>query len=96
MSKPQQTHFKDAKRILRYIKGTINAGLFYDANCDFILKGFTDLDLGGNPNDGKSTCGYCFFVGLGAISWNSKKQQSTSLGSTEVYKGCTNAFKEAL
>ena len=97
MSKPQQTHFKVAKIILRYVKGTLNLGLFYDANCDFSLKGYTDSDLGGDPNDGRSTCGYCFFVGSGAISWNSKKQQSTSLCSTEAeYKGCTNASKEAL
>lgn len=94
MSKPQQTHFKVAIRILRYIIGTINVRLFYDANSNFTLKGFTDSNLGGDPNDGKSTCGYCFFVGSGAISWNNKKQQSTSLGSTEVeYKGCTNASK---
>ena len=97
MSKPQQTHFKVAKRILRYIKGTINMGLFYDANSEFILHGYTDSDLGGDPNDGKSTCGYCFFVGSGAISWKSKKEHSISLCSTEAeYKGCTNAAKEAL
>ena len=97
MSKPQQTHLKVARRILRYIKGTLNLGLFYDANSNFTLQGFTDSDLGGDPNDGKSTCGYCFFVGSGAISWKSKKDTSVSLCSTEAeYKSCTNASKEAL
>ena len=97
MSKPQQTHFKVAKRILRYIKGTINMGLFFDVNSAFILQGYTNSDLGGDPNDEKSTCGYCFFVGSGAISWKSKKEHSISLCSTEAeYKGCTNAAKEAL
>lgn len=74
MSKPEQIHFKVVKIILRYVKGTINVGLFYDVNCDFILKGCSDLDLGGDPNYRKSTCGYYFFVGLGEINWNSKKQ----------------------
>lgn len=58
MSKPQWNHFKVAKRILRYIKPSINVDLFYDANFDFILKGFTNLDLGAYPNDGKPTYGY--------------------------------------
>lgn len=82
MSRPQQTHFKVEKGILRYVKDTLNVGLFYDANFEFSLNGYTDSDLGGHPNDGRSTCGYCFFVGSSAISWNSKKQQSTSLCST--------------
>jgi hypothetical protein len=97
MSKPQQSHLKVAKRILRYIKGTPNYALFYDANADFTLKGYSDSDLGGDPNDGRSTSGYYFFLGSGTISWKSKKQQSVSLCSTEAeYKGCTTASKEAL
>lgn len=73
MSKPQQSHLKVAKRILRYIKGTLNYALFYDANADFTLKGYSDSDLGGDPNDGRSTSGYYFFLGSGTISWKSKK-----------------------
>ena len=56
----------------------------------FILKssnlrliGFTDLDWAGFVDDKKSTSGYVFSLGSGAVTWTSKKQQAVSLSSTE-------------
>ncbi|XP_013614679.1 PREDICTED: uncharacterized mitochondrial protein AtMg00810-like [Brassica oleracea var. oleracea] len=58
MEHPTTTHFKAAKRILRYIKGTINFGLYYSISDDYKLVGYSDSDWGGDVDDQKSTSGF--------------------------------------
>ena len=73
MEEPRQEHFKAAKRILRYVRGSIDQGLFY-AHCeDPRLVGYTDNDYGGDLDERKSTSGYMFNIGSAAFSWSSKK-----------------------
>ncbi|XP_048618548.1 uncharacterized mitochondrial protein AtMg00810-like [Brassica napus] len=60
MEHPTTTHFKAAKRILRYIKGTINFGLYYSIFDDYKLVGYSDSDWGGDVDDRKSTSGFVF------------------------------------
>lgn len=74
MEMPKQEHFIAAKRILRYIKGTINQGLFYESSKDSKLVGYTDSDYGGDSDERKSTSGYMFHIGSAAFSWSSKKE----------------------
>ena len=69
-------------QVLRYLKGTVNYGLLYIDVFDVQLAGYSDSDWAGNPNDRKSTSGYAFNIGLGVISWSSKKQTIVSLSST--------------
>ena len=66
------------KRILRYVKGTKGFGILYTENDDFKLVGYTDSDWTGSLDDRKSTSRYMFHMGLGAISWASKKQPIVS------------------
>ena len=42
MKTPTMTHFKALKRILEYIKGTVDFGLFYDYSNSFELIGYSD------------------------------------------------------
>ncbi|KAL3645031.1 hypothetical protein CASFOL_010211 [Castilleja foliolosa] len=84
MEKPYSNHWEAAKRILRYVKGTIDYGIFYEKNAYIKLSGFTDSDLGGSVDDSKSTSGYVFNLGSGAISWSSKKQPIVALSTTEA------------
>ncbi|KAG6476800.1 hypothetical protein ZIOFF_066048 [Zingiber officinale] len=44
MEDPTTTHLKIAKRILRYIKGTIDFGLLYSTSNHFKLEGYSDSD----------------------------------------------------
>ena len=94
MEKPYSNHWEAAKRILRYVKGTIDYGIFYQANIPVNLIGYTDSDLAGSIDDSRSTSGYVFHIGTGAISWSSKKQQVVALSTTEAeyiaasYAGC--------
>ena len=61
------------------------------------MTGFTDSDWAGDHETRRSTSGYVFNIGSGAISWSSKRQSSTALSSCEAeYIGQTQATKEAI
>lgn len=72
------------KRSLRYLKGTIDCGLWYPYNNDFNLKVFIDVDWAGNVDDWKSTTGGVFFLSGRLVSWMSKKQSCISQSTTEA------------
>ncbi|KAG9450495.1 hypothetical protein H6P81_010460 [Aristolochia fimbriata] len=84
MEQPRRDHFAAAKRILRYIKGTLGFGLFYSASEASRLIGYTDSDYGGDIDSRKSTSGYMFNIGSGAFSWSSKKQAVVALSTCEA------------
>ena len=65
MQEPHELHWKDAKIIVLYVKGTSSFGIFYAADCSLSLIGYTDFDRAGNVTDRKSTSGYVFSFGLG-------------------------------
>ncbi|BBH05473.1 Disease resistance protein CC-NBS-LRR class family [Prunus dulcis] len=72
MEEPTITHMKSARRILRYIKGTPNFGLFYPASNELKLVGYSDCDWAGDKDDRKSTTGFVFYLGDAAFTWSSK------------------------
>lgn len=84
MKRPTESHWLAAKRVLRYVKGTINFGMFYKKGGNEELIGYTDSDYAGDLNDRKSTSGYAFLMSLGAISWSSTKQPVVTLSTTEA------------
>ena len=55
MAKPNDNHWKAAKKVLRYLKGTVNFGLLHTNKFDLQLAGFYDYDWAGNPDDRRST-----------------------------------------
>jgi len=61
MEAPTSTHLKVTRRILRYLKGTIDIGLFYSSSNDFNLMGFCDSDYAGDIDERKSTTNSVFF-----------------------------------
>jgi len=71
---PKISHSKVGKRILRYIAGTTNYGIWYSNSEDDTLVGYIDSDFSGSIDHRKITSGYAFFLGTGLISWDSKKQ----------------------
>eukprot|EP00253_Pinus_taeda_P006225 PITA_06225 len=97
LQNPRESHWKAAKRILRYVRGTVQFGIHYSAKAAPLLVGFTDSDWAGDPDDRKSTAGYVFTLGSGPITWACKKQTAISLSSAEAeYRGAVEASKEAL
>ena len=72
------------KRILRYLKGTEDYGLWYKLGGHLDLKVFTNAEWVGNIDDRKSTGGGAFFLGKRLVSWTSKKQNYTSQSTIEA------------
>ncbi|GJU20325.1 retrovirus-related pol polyprotein from transposon TNT 1-94 [Tanacetum coccineum] len=83
-AKPTEKHLKEVKRIFRYLKGTINMGLWYPKDSGFELTAFLDVDHAGCLNSHKSTSGGIQFLGEKIISWMSKKQDYTTMSSAEA------------
>ena len=84
MENPTEMHLLTAKKILRYLQGTKDFGLFYKKGEKMELVGFTDSDYAGDQDDRRSTSGFIFMFGTGAVSWSSKKQQIVTLSTTEA------------
>jgi len=78
-SNPKESHFKAAKRILKYLKGTTNVGLWYPNESNIVLSIFSNSDYVGCKLDRKSTSGTCHILGSSLISWTSKKQACVAL-----------------
>jgi len=81
---PKESHFKAAKKILKYLKGTTHVCLWYPCDSSITLSSFSDSDYAGCKLDRKSTSGTCHLLGSSLISWNSKKQACVTLSTTEV------------
>ena len=72
------------KWIFRYLKGTMDYGLWYPKGKDFTLITFLDTDWAGCVDDRKNTSGGAFYLGNNLVGWHSKKQESVSLSTAEV------------
>lgn len=84
MENPTELHLQAAKRVFRYLKGTIDFGVFYKKGGNEELIAYTDSDYAGDLEDRKSTSGYVFLMSSGAVSWSSKKQPIVTLSTTEA------------
>ncbi|CAM8890666.1 unnamed protein product [Rhodiola kirilowii] len=96
VSKPTDDHWEAVKRILRYVKGTIDTCLKFRRSSLTRLSIFTDADWAGCSDDRRSTGGFAIFLGPNLISWSAKKQPTVSRSSTEAeYKALANGTAEA-
>ncbi|CAM8877595.1 unnamed protein product [Rhodiola kirilowii] len=81
---PKESHLLQVKRIIKYVCGTVEFGIWYTKDTNSHLVGYCDADWAGNAEDRKSTSGGCFFLGNNLVSWFSKKQNSISLSTAEA------------
>jgi hypothetical protein len=96
MIKAGPSHWMAVKRILRYLKGSLELKLFLGGN-DISLVGFCDADWADDTNDRWSMMGYVFFVACGAIWWKCKKQPTIALSTTEAeYMATSQCTKEVI
>jgi len=73
MNGPTKIHMGAAKRVLRYVQGTLSYDIEYVRDQSATLIGFYDADWAGSEDDSRSTSGYAFSFGSGAFSWASVK-----------------------
>lgn len=87
LEKPKSIHVNAAKRVVRYLKGTMHTGIQYSVN-GMEIFGYSDADYAGDTR--RSTSGYVFIFAGGAISWCSERQRSDALSTTDIR---AHAFK---
>ncbi|KAH1097320.1 hypothetical protein J1N35_014241 [Gossypium stocksii] len=78
------SHFKAVKRVLRYVRGTTDFGVWYTKANTLKLVRYIDSDWAGLVDDMRSTSEYFFLLGYGVLSWSSKKQSIVSQSTTEA------------
>ncbi|GJV36008.1 hypothetical protein Tco_1408485 [Tanacetum coccineum] len=83
-AKPTKKHLHAVKRIFRYLRGTINMGLWYSKDSCIALTAFVDADHAGCQDTRRSTSGSMQLLGDKLVSWSSKKQKSTAMSSTKA------------
>ncbi|GKD09282.1 retrovirus-related pol polyprotein from transposon TNT 1-94 [Tanacetum coccineum] len=83
-AKPTEKHLNAVKQIFRYLKGTINMGLWYSKDIGMSLTAYADADHAGCHDTRRSTSGSAQFLGDKLVSWSSKKQKSTAISSTQA------------
>ena len=98
LENPGQAHWSAVKRIFRYLRGTTGVGICYGTSKNLgVLEGYSDADWAGDLDSRRSTTGYVFTLGGGAISWNSKRQATVALSTTEAeYMALSSATQEAI
>ena len=96
MHAPMDAHMQALKRIIRYVKGTLDHGLHLYPSSVSTLISYTDADWAGCPDTRRSTSGYCVFLGDNLLSWSSKRQATLSRSSAESeYRGVANVVSES-
>jgi hypothetical protein len=81
---PRTSHRQTVKHIFRYLRHTLNFGLWYSTSSSLALHGFSDADFVGCRLDAKSTSGSCQFLGSSLVSWSSRKKSSVAQSTTET------------
>uniref|UniRef100_A0A803NMC5 Reverse transcriptase Ty1/copia-type domain-containing protein n=1 Tax=Cannabis sativa TaxID=3483 RepID=A0A803NMC5_CANSA len=95
MSNPLHTHWNAAKRILRYLSGTISHGLTLQRSAELDVTAFGDADWASDPDDKRSTFGFSIFFGSNLVAWQCKKQHTVSRSSTEAeYRSLAQVVSE--
>ncbi|GJT91845.1 ribonuclease H-like domain-containing protein [Tanacetum coccineum] len=95
MHDPREPHLAALKRVLRYVRGTLDHGLQLHVSSTSQLNAYTDADWAGYPVTRRSTSGYCVFLGDNLLSWSAKHQVTLSRSSAEAkYRGVANVVAE--
>jgi len=95
MHDPREPHMALIKRILRYVKGTLSAGLHLGTGPVDQITTYFDADRAGCPDTRRSTSGFCVFLGDNLVSWSSKRQTMVSHSSAEAeYRAVAHVVAE--
>ncbi|XP_019431978.1 PREDICTED: uncharacterized protein LOC109339062 [Lupinus angustifolius] len=97
MHQPTQTHLQQLKRVLKYLKLTLNYGLTLKKPSQLTLHAFSDADWGGNLDHRTSTSAFVIYFGGNQVSWLSKRQRTVARSFTEAkYRSVANTSAEIM
>ncbi|GJY79699.1 hypothetical protein Tco_0485500 [Tanacetum coccineum] len=83
-AKPTEKHLHAVKRIFKYLRGTVNRGLWYPKDSSIALTTYADADHAGCQDTRRSTSGSMQLLGERLVSWSSKRQKNAAISSTEA------------
>ncbi|GKC10637.1 retrovirus-related pol polyprotein from transposon TNT 1-94, partial [Tanacetum coccineum] len=83
-AKPTEKHLHAIKRIFKYLRGTVNRGLWYPKNYSIALTSYADVDYAGCQDTRRSTSRCMQLLGDRLVSWSSKRQKSVAVSSTKA------------
>ncbi|GJR62814.1 hypothetical protein Tco_1504976 [Tanacetum coccineum] len=83
-AKPIEKQLHAVKRIFKYLRGTVNRGLWYPKDFSIALTAYADADHAGCQDTRRSTSGRMQLLGDRLVSWSSKRQKSAVISSTEA------------
>ncbi|GJY60219.1 retrovirus-related pol polyprotein from transposon TNT 1-94 [Tanacetum coccineum] len=83
-AKPTDKHLHAVKRIFKYLRGTVNRGLWYPKDSSISLTAYANADHAGCQDTRRSTSGCMQLLGNRVVSWSSKRQKSAAISSTEA------------
>jgi len=90
-------HWAAIKRVLQYVKGSMDKGLVFDKSSSCVLQGFSDADWAGDRETRRSTPGFTFIFGGAGVSLGSKLKSTVALSTMEAeYMALCEASKEAV
>ena len=97
-SKWNKGHVKAAGHLLRYLRGTSDLCLTFDAiSSKRVALGYADADWGGCLDTRRSTTGYLFRTFGGPVAWKSRRQPTTALSTAEAeYMASADATRQAI
>ena len=96
-AEPSEAHLTAVKRILRYLKGTIDLSLQYRCTENLEVSGYSDADWASDMDSRRSTTGNVFMIAGGAVSWLSQKQSTVALSTAESeYIALSSAAQETV
>ncbi|GJZ28776.1 hypothetical protein Tco_0573423 [Tanacetum coccineum] len=81
---PTEKHFHAVKRIFKYLRGTVNRGLWNPKDSSIALTAHADADHAGCQDTRRSTSGCMQLLGDRLVSWSLKRQKSVAISSTEA------------
>ncbi|GJU87974.1 retrovirus-related pol polyprotein from transposon TNT 1-94 [Tanacetum coccineum] len=83
-AKPTEKHLHAVKRIFKYLRGSVNRGLWYPKDSSIALTAYADADHAGCQDTRRSTSGCMQLLGEKLVSWSSKRQKSAAISSTKA------------
>lgn len=84
MQQPLNTCWKAIKKILRYLKCTIDFHFSFTRSDNLGLTGYLNVDWESDLDNRRSTTGFYVYLGNNIVSWSSKKQHTISRSNTKV------------
>ena len=96
LSDPAEFHMSALKRVLKYLRSTLNHGITFSGKNPNSLVGYSDSDFASDRTDRLSILGNVFMLGNGPVSWMSKKQKSVATSTMDAeYMAMCAASKQS-